>query len=44
MLRKDKLYKPCSKCEKLFEPTTRYSKLCEKCFKNSMLKRGRGKK
>jgi hypothetical protein len=44
MLRKDKLYKPCSKCEKSFEPTTRYSKLCEKCFKNSMLKRGRGKK
>ena len=30
-IRKGKLHKPCKKCGEMYEPTTRYPGLCNKC-------------
>jgi len=32
-MRTERLKKPCIRCDKVFQPTGRFQKLCEKCKK-----------
>lgn len=38
-LRNGKLKRPCSKCNRLFIPSSKTNKLCNKCHKNANIER-----
>ena len=29
------LHRPCDRCERIFKPTGRFNRICDKCRKNS---------
>jgi len=35
-IRKGNLHKPCTRCAKIFNPTSRFTRLCPKCYKKAM--------